>query len=65
MHMNPPSPLCVPSNLCGVFRKRSARGDAEWNTAEIRSNAEREGAKGKAPRSHGSLPAGRAGRSGS
>ncbi len=35
-------PLCVPSDLCGVFRKRSDRGDAEWNTAEIGRNAERE-----------------------
>ena len=61
----PPFPLCVPSDLCGVFRKRSGCGGAEWNTAEIGRNAEREGADGGAPPSHGRRPAWRAGRSGS
>ena len=64
-HLRRPFPLCVPSDLCGVFRKRPDRGGAEWNTAEIGRNAEREGAVGKAPHSHGRRPACRAGRSGS
>ena len=40
-------PLCVPSDLCGVFWKRSNRGGAEWNTAEIGRNAERERAEAR------------------
>ena len=35
--------LCVLSDLCGGWRKRPEGGGAEWNTAEIGMNAEREG----------------------